>query len=149
MQRAAVVERCQRMLREEGACLLPGMVKATYGTWTHATSKQSSNFRELNNLVNWIEEEVKSGRMVEGTEVFLATDNFVSEKPSTEPRGSLAELQSASSGFGSSLICSASCTKSSFAFARLATLLKFFFSLLLAKFWAAFEGARQILFISL
>jgi hypothetical protein len=51
-----------------------------YGLWTDETSNQSSNFRELLNLVLYIERLIKEGRITEATELFLFTDNFVSER---------------------------------------------------------------------
>jgi hypothetical protein len=51
-----------------------------HGLWTEETSKQSSNFRELFNLVLYVERLVREGRLSEATELFLFTDNFVSER---------------------------------------------------------------------
>jgi hypothetical protein len=51
-----------------------------YGLWTEETTEQSSNFRELLNLVLYVERLVREGRLTEATELFLFTDNFVSER---------------------------------------------------------------------
>ena len=44
------------------------------GTWRSEWAEESSNFREVNNLVTKIESLVREGK-VQGQEVFLFTDN--------------------------------------------------------------------------
>jgi hypothetical protein len=56
-----------------------GLIDLTYGTWASETSKQSSNFREFANFVRRIEQLVRDKKIKEGTELFLFTDNFVTE----------------------------------------------------------------------
>lgn len=48
------------------------------GVWGSDAEDESSNYRELTNVVEEMEEEAKSGRMVE-TEVFMCTDNSTAE----------------------------------------------------------------------
>jgi hypothetical protein len=50
-----------------------------HGTWSEEASQRSSNFRELANLVRRIEELAEEGSLVRGTELFVFTDNFVTE----------------------------------------------------------------------
>jgi hypothetical protein len=50
-----------------------------HGTWGDKASKRSSNFRELGNLVRRVEQLVKRGQIPRGTELFIFTDNFVTE----------------------------------------------------------------------
>jgi hypothetical protein len=51
-----------------------------HGTWGEEASKnRSSNFRELGNLVRRVEQLLKEGKLVRGTELFIFTDNFVTE----------------------------------------------------------------------
>jgi hypothetical protein len=50
-----------------------------FGSWDGKLSSQSSNFREGYNLVLRLEELLKSGKVKEGTELWLFTDNSVSE----------------------------------------------------------------------
>ena len=49
-----------------------------HGHWCDATAEASSNYRELKNLVEGLEELVRSGR-VKDAEVFLFTDNSTAE----------------------------------------------------------------------
>jgi hypothetical protein len=56
-----------------------GMVDLTYGTWRSQMSKESSNFREFANFVRRVEQLVRNGKLEPGTELFLLTDNFVTE----------------------------------------------------------------------
>ena len=49
-----------------------------YGLWAGDTSNQSSNYRELLNLVETIEEEGAAGNLVD-TEIWLFTDNSTAE----------------------------------------------------------------------
>jgi hypothetical protein len=49
-----------------------------HGHWCDATAEASSNYRELKNLVDGLEELVRSGR-VKDAEVFLFTDNSTAE----------------------------------------------------------------------
>jgi hypothetical protein len=57
-----------------------GTIYTAHGSWTDDTSAKSSNFRELYNLVLKIEELVKDGTIKRGSEIFVFTDNFVSER---------------------------------------------------------------------
>jgi hypothetical protein len=57
-----------------------GTVYTSHGSWSEDTSNQSSNYRELYNLVLKIEELVKNGTIPPGTEIFVFTDNFVAER---------------------------------------------------------------------
>jgi hypothetical protein len=57
-----------------------GTIYTTHGSWTDDTSSKSSSFRELYNLVLKIEELAKDGMIQRGTEIFVLTDNFVSER---------------------------------------------------------------------
>jgi hypothetical protein len=50
-----------------------------FGSWDGQLSSESSNFREGYNLVLRLEELLKSGKVKEGTELWLFTDNAVSE----------------------------------------------------------------------
>ncbi|KAL7579129.1 hypothetical protein ACA910_019156 [Epithemia clementina (nom. ined.)] len=54
-------------------------VHAEHGIWTKAYGARSSNFRELYNLVSWIESLSKEGTIQEGTELFVFTDNSTAE----------------------------------------------------------------------
>jgi hypothetical protein len=53
---------------------------AQFGAWDVETSNESSNFREAYNLVLRVEQMVARGELVEGSELFVFTDNFVSER---------------------------------------------------------------------
>ena len=53
-----------------------GGISFRYGTWTEQGNEASSNFRELENLAQTLEDEIKNNRLA-GTEVFLFTDNAV------------------------------------------------------------------------
>ena len=57
---------------------IDGVIKYRYGHWCDASSEESSNYRELKNLVDGLEQQVKAGRVV-GAEVFLFTDNSTAE----------------------------------------------------------------------
>lgn len=48
------------------------------GVWSADKEEESSNYREFANLIESLEEEARSGRMVD-TEVFLCTDNSTTE----------------------------------------------------------------------
>ena len=50
-----------------------------HGTWSEEATQRSSNFRELANLVRRVEQLWKQGKLVRGTELFVFTDNFVTE----------------------------------------------------------------------
>jgi hypothetical protein len=56
-----------------------GMVDLTYGTWRSEMSKESSNFREFANFVWRVEQLMRDGKLKPGTELFMFTDNFVTE----------------------------------------------------------------------
>jgi hypothetical protein len=51
----------------------------THGTWGETAANRSSNFRELGNLVRWVEQLLEEGKISQGTELFVFTDNFVTE----------------------------------------------------------------------
>jgi hypothetical protein len=51
----------------------------TYGTWRSEVLKQSSNFREFANFVRKVEHLVREKKIKKGTELWLFTDNFVTE----------------------------------------------------------------------
>ena len=53
-------------------------LRVRYGIWGRDLNKISSNYRELCNLVETIEEEVKCGSLI-GSELFIFTDNAVAE----------------------------------------------------------------------
>jgi hypothetical protein len=53
---------------------------AQFGAWDLETSRESSNFREAYNLVLRVEQMVEKGELQEGSELFVFTDNFVSER---------------------------------------------------------------------
>jgi hypothetical protein len=55
-------------------------IVAQFGAWDIGTSNESSNFREAYNLVLRVEQMVERGELKEGAEVFIFTDNFVSER---------------------------------------------------------------------
>jgi hypothetical protein len=51
------------------------------GTWTeHTTNTTSSNWKEMNNFVVKLEDMFEKGQIPEGTELWLFTDNFVTER---------------------------------------------------------------------
>ena len=53
--------------------------EADYGTWNEVVSDKPSNFRELKNLVMKIKSMILEGRLHEGAELYLFTDNFTAE----------------------------------------------------------------------
>lgn len=55
----------------------PG-ISIQHGIWSRDANHKSSNYRELQNLVEAVKEEVRAGRLV-GMELFLFTDNSVAE----------------------------------------------------------------------
>ena len=55
-----------------------GRIYYRYGHWCERVSEESSNYRELLNLVESLEAQVASGRL-RGAEVFLFTDNSTAE----------------------------------------------------------------------
>ncbi|GKY90814.1 hypothetical protein MPSEU_000054200 [Mayamaea pseudoterrestris] len=56
------------------------VIQYVYGVWEERVSNESSNFRELNNFVVRIESGLSNGTIQPGTEFFLFTDNFVTER---------------------------------------------------------------------
>jgi hypothetical protein len=54
-------------------------IVAQFGAWDLGTSEQSSNFREAYNLVLRVEQMIERGEVKRGAEIFVFTDNFVSE----------------------------------------------------------------------
>jgi hypothetical protein len=57
---------------------IDGEIRFRYGHWCDETSEESSNYRELKNLVDGLEQQVKARRII-GAEVFLFTDNSTAE----------------------------------------------------------------------
>jgi hypothetical protein len=55
-------------------------VAYTFGTWSELISSKPSNFREMVNLVVAVEKGVADGTIEKGTEIFIFTDNFVTER---------------------------------------------------------------------
>jgi hypothetical protein len=55
-------------------------VEATHGEWKEVLRMKSSNHREFYNLAMKIETMVKEGVIPEGTEIFMFTDNMVTER---------------------------------------------------------------------
>ena len=55
-----------------------GGLRIRHGVWGRDSNKSTSNYRELCNLVDTVEEEVLSGNLV-GSELFIFTDNAVAE----------------------------------------------------------------------
>jgi hypothetical protein len=53
---------------------------AQFGAWDDETSEESSNFCKAYNLVLRIMQMMRRGELVEGSELFVFTDNFVSER---------------------------------------------------------------------
>lgn len=51
-----------------------------YGSWNKTLDASSSNFREMLNFVNWLERSLHTGIIQRGCEIFLFTDNFVTER---------------------------------------------------------------------
>ena len=56
----------------------PEGLNVKYGTWNYQGSEQSSNFRELANLILTLEDEAEHGKL-NGVEMFLFTDNTTAE----------------------------------------------------------------------
>jgi hypothetical protein len=56
-------------------------IDVCYGSWDReVTEERSSNFKEFLNLVQRIEEMFEKGLIVRGTEIFVFTDNWVTEQ---------------------------------------------------------------------
>jgi hypothetical protein len=55
-------------------------IDVCYGTWDQEVSERSSNYREFYNLVLRIEKFFKEGLIAKGTEIFIFTDNWVTEQ---------------------------------------------------------------------
>jgi hypothetical protein len=55
------------------------MLDLTHGTWGETAANRSSNFRELGNLVRRVEQLLEENKIPRGTEIFVFTDNFVTE----------------------------------------------------------------------
>ena len=63
-----------------GSCILiNGKVHWKGGQWIGSISEETSNYRELRNLVDALEEAVPSG-VIDGPELFMFTDNSVAER---------------------------------------------------------------------
>jgi len=56
----------------------PGGLHGRYGLWSRDIEDQSSNYRELRNLVGMVEEEAKAGYL-EGSELWMFTDDYTLE----------------------------------------------------------------------
>ena len=56
----------------------PGGLHGRYGLWSRDMEDQSSNYRELRNLVDTVEEEATAGYL-EGSELWMFTDNSTAE----------------------------------------------------------------------
>jgi len=54
-------------------------VDVFYGLWDEEATPHSSNWKEFYNQVLGIEWGLESGQIPTGTEIFLFTDNFVTE----------------------------------------------------------------------
>ena len=67
---------CQSKLSNERTS--PEGLRYRVGIWTAEEEEESSNYKELSNLVEMMVEEAEAGR-VRGAEMFLFTDNLVSE----------------------------------------------------------------------
>jgi hypothetical protein len=55
-------------------------VDVFYGLWNGEAAENSSNWREFYNQVLGVERGLENGKIPEGTEIFLFTDNFVTER---------------------------------------------------------------------
>jgi hypothetical protein len=55
-------------------------IDVCYGTWDQKVSDESSNYREFLNLVLQIEKLSEKGLIARGTEIFIFTDNWVTEQ---------------------------------------------------------------------
>lgn len=55
-------------------------VDVFYGLWDDEAGRNSSNWKEFYNQVLGVEKGIKDGTIPEGTEIFLFTDNFVTER---------------------------------------------------------------------
>jgi hypothetical protein len=55
-------------------------VDVFYGLWNSKAARNSSNWREFYNQVLGVERGIDSRKIPEGTEIFLFTDNFVTER---------------------------------------------------------------------
>ena len=54
-------------------------LRLAHGTWSEEASNRSSNFREFANLVRRMEQLWEQKKLIRGTELFVFTDNFVTE----------------------------------------------------------------------
>jgi hypothetical protein len=68
----------QRVINKGTEFKLEGKIYYRYGHWCDEVSDASSNYRELLNLVESLEQQVADGRL-RGAEVFLFTDNSTAE----------------------------------------------------------------------
>ena len=59
--------------------LIGGELHWQGGKWAVSIQAESSNYRELRNLVEALERAVKQG-LINGAEVFMFTDNIVAER---------------------------------------------------------------------
>ena len=56
----------------------PGGIQGRFGLWASDVEDESSNYRELRNLVETVEEEATAGHLING-ELWLFTDNSTAE----------------------------------------------------------------------
>jgi hypothetical protein len=63
-----------------------------YGVWMPVIKMKSSNHKEMLNFVNYLVQGVNNGTIREGTEVFMFTDNFVTERAFFKGTSSTREL---------------------------------------------------------
>ena len=68
----------------------PGGIQGRFGLWARDVEDESSNYRELRNLVDTVEEEATAGHLTDG-ELFLFTDNSTAESCFSRG-GSLSKL---------------------------------------------------------
>jgi len=66
------------MTKEEQGFVQGEKIGFRYGHWCTANGEASSNFRELLNLVEALETQIRAGNM-HGAEVFFFTDNLTAE----------------------------------------------------------------------
>ena len=55
-------------------------IAAQYGGWENDVQRESSNYREAYTAVIGLEDSAKKGKLKKGCEVFIVTDNFITER---------------------------------------------------------------------
>ena len=55
-------------------------IEGQYGGWEEEVQKESSNYREAYTALIGLEDKVKKGKLKKGCEVFIVTDNFITER---------------------------------------------------------------------